>query len=494
MVKTIINLTQKHKSLLAGLLCVVFYLLLYYSHLPFLSADADLSMASGRGAWTDEGNYTCQIRNYINHNRFDVLGYDTFLKTPLFSLFLAAPFGLTGTTLETARTAALSFVLLIIAFFSLRKNYRLAGVVLAATTLMLAPVYLHTHLALAEMCSTALILIAGLLYSLSLEKNRLIFLFCSFISLAGAVLFKIQFFYVLFIPLLGMTIDSLTAKKSIFSRELFFALLCVTAISLLMLALWYLPFRYEWSVIIPQQASIAVGRPFSYLYFKINLANYFLSRHSLPFTLSFLIALGLAVYNIIKNRFPPRTKSIVLFSLAWFIIELHKLFMNYLPIRYTISVYFSMGLLLSIVFAHYLTAKNNKIVKTAAVLCVLAILSGNLLKYADAYRNRSFNIADVNKYLALNTNKDDVVIGAWAPALTWESKNISYPIASDFCFRKNENIMESYKPQIIISEPDEADSGYAYKRRGIDLDALAESSRQFRIALWNIKIYRLKPQ
>jgi hypothetical protein len=254
----------------------------------------------------------------------------------------------------------------------------------------------------------------------------------------------------------------------------------------------YLPFKYGWSVTMLQQAGISTGRPFSYLYIKNNLANYFLTKNSLPFTISFLIALVLAVYNIIKKRFMPHTVGIVLFAAVWFMMELHKLLMNYLPIRYMISVYFSMGLLTSIVFAHYLAAKNEKIIKAVVLICILSVLSGNLIQYARAFDNRMFSISNMNKYLALHAGKDDVVIGPWAPALTWKSKNVSFPVESDFSFRKNENILETYKPQIIISEPDEADSNQAYNKRDIDLNAISDSSGQFKIALWNIKIYRLR--
>lgn len=482
----------KDKAIITGLLVVIIYLLLCFSHFPFLSANADLSMASGRGAWADEGCYTCQVRNYINHNRTDILRFDTILKAPAFSFFLMIPFKVFGTSLETARIAVLSFVMLMILVFALRKNNRLAGIILGLTTLGLAPVYHHTHLSLTDMISIALILMAGLLFSLSIEKNKLSLLLFSFFALAGAVLFKIQFLYVLFIPLASVAMNSIITKKSIFSRELWVSLLCPTAIGLLLYTLLYLPFKYEWSVTMLQQAGISTGRPFSYLYIQNNLANYFLTKNSLPFTISFLMALVLAVYNLVKLKFKPQTAGIVLFAAAWFIMELHKLLMNYLPVRYMLGIYFSMGLLTSFVFAHYLAAKKNKMIKAVVVICILSVLSGNLMKYANAIDKRQFTILNMNEYLVSHADKNDVVIGPWAPALTWKSKNVSFPIESDFSFRKNEDILKTYKPQIIISEPDEADSNQAYKKRGIDLNAISDSSGQFRIALWNLKIYWLR--
>lgn len=485
-------MANKNKSVIAGLLVVVLCLLLYFSHFPFLSADADLSMAAGRGPWTDEGHYTCQIRNFINHGHFDIIENDSFLKTPLFSFFLLIPFKIFGTSMETARITVLSFVMLMIMLFSIQKNYKVAGIVLALTTLGLSPIYHHTHLALAEMVSIVMILFAGLLFALFIEKKRLILLFCTYLFLIAAVLLKIQFFYVLFIPSLSLAIHLLIAGKGFFSRELFVSILCLAATGLLMYAFWYLPFKYEWSIIAAQQASIQAPKPVSYLYFKHNFINYFLSKNSFPFTLSFTIALILSVYNIITDKLLHYTKSIVLFCLAWYFMELSKLFMNYLPIRYMLGIYFSMGLMISVVFAHYLTAKNNKMVKAVVVLCILSVLTGNLIKYARAFDDRSFNVSAINKYMVLHTNKNDVVIGSWAPTLTWESKNISFPVDSNAVFHRNMDIIGSLKPQIVVSELDEQDSGQAYKLRGINLDAMSESTGQFKIALWDIKIYWLK--
>jgi hypothetical protein len=144
------------------------------------------------------------------------------------------------------------------------------------------------------------------------------------------------------------------------------------------------------------------------------------------------------------------------------------------------------------VFAHYLKAKNNKVVKMIAMICILFVLSLNLMRYDTAYHYRMYNISDINKYLAMHTNKDDVVIGSWAPALTWESKNVSFPVGRGSILGKTENIFDIYKPQVIISEPGERDSNGAFKTLGVDLDAISVSSKQFKIAWWDVKIYWLK--
>ena len=95
---------------LYGLLYSILLIALILSHLPFLEADADLNISSGsRGAWTDEGLNTCQIRNFINHGHFNLLDSDNFLKTPLFSIFLFPFFKLFGISMYVARLITVLF-------------------------------------------------------------------------------------------------------------------------------------------------------------------------------------------------------------------------------------------------------------------------------------------------------------------------------------------------------------------------------------------------
>jgi hypothetical protein len=58
-------------------------------HLPFIHADPDSEVSTrSRGAWTDEGLNTVQIRNYVNHGYLSMDECDNLIKTPLFGFGL----------------------------------------------------------------------------------------------------------------------------------------------------------------------------------------------------------------------------------------------------------------------------------------------------------------------------------------------------------------------------------------------------------------------
>ena len=136
---------------LYGLLYSIIIIGLILSHLPFLEADADLNISSGsRGAWTDEGLNTCQLRNYVNHGHFNLLDSDNFLKTPLFSIFLFPFFKLLGISMYVARLITVLFCASLLLVFFWRKITLFIGLIFVVTTMMLFPIHQYSHLCLAE--------------------------------------------------------------------------------------------------------------------------------------------------------------------------------------------------------------------------------------------------------------------------------------------------------------------------------------------------------
>lgn len=166
----------------------VFYIFIFLAYLltqfPFLKADSDLAIASGsRGAWTDEGLYTAPIRNIINQ------GYNNFTKehsilktpyaivTPLYSIFLYPFFKLFGISLEMARLITVLFCTIFIFIIFHKKDAKLIGIAFVLSTMMLNPIHQYTHLCLAEMYSTLLIIAAIVsgVYKVNLGSNKGLF-------------------------------------------------------------------------------------------------------------------------------------------------------------------------------------------------------------------------------------------------------------------------------------------------------------------------------
>jgi hypothetical protein len=455
----------------------------------FLSADPDIRIShQSRGPYTDEGLNTCQVRNFINHGRFDLLECDNFLKTPLFSAYLFIPFKIFGTYLEAARLLVLILVALCCLIFFSVKALRSVLLLLLITTLTLFSIHQHTHLSLPEMCAASMIMISGVLYSLYSQTGKTRFVWWSYACLFLAVLFKIQFIYVLLIPPLYFLLEKAVTKQKLSADKYFLQSIWYVAITFLIIfLLWFLPFRNEFAWIAKQQSGSFSFDKLSFAFLRRNLREHFLSRDTIVFTLCFIAAVIVAVKDIRKNRIPQPLRGLIMFSFVWIVLELHKLPMEYLPVRYVISLYVAMGLFISTVAAHVLVSDHPTVPKGSIVIAVSILLMANI--YCDflAWKKRTFVISELNKYLAANNLKDKTVIGPWAPELTWESRSISFPVWK--AFLRTLKPLETFRPAVIVSESDEDDSGMAYINLGINLEAISDSVKKNHIAYWDVNIY-----
>jgi hypothetical protein len=116
----------------------------------------------------------------------------------------------------------------------------------------------------------------------------------------------------------------------------------------------------------------------------------------------------------------------------------------------------------------------------------------NGYNYIDTFRHRTFVIRNANEYLARSLQPNDVVLGAWAPSLTWDSKSKALPVWNNFLNYKDPII--KFQPKAVIAETDEQDSEQAYTSQGINLQDLADSTKTVKIGQWKVKIYWLKPE
>src|SRR3972149_7748936 len=96
--------------------------------IPFINSDPDIEISTSRDANTDEGLYSSQIRNYINHNNLTFKHNSCFVITPVFGAFLYIPFKLFGTKLVVGRLSILLLSLILsVIIFQYNKFYGLFG-------------------------------------------------------------------------------------------------------------------------------------------------------------------------------------------------------------------------------------------------------------------------------------------------------------------------------------------------------------------------------
>lgn len=472
------------RLLLLNVCCLFLW---FGSHLFFLQADADLNASPGsRGAWTDEGFYTGQIRTYINHQQFNIIECDAFLKTPLLSAYLYTPFKLFDTHLITARLALLCLITaILITLLITIPVFRQVFPALSCSTLLLFPVHQYTHLSLAELNSILFLLASGCVFINYCSTKKYSLLIYCHLLLFISILFKVQFIYTLAIPSLGILMQQgLKAGKS-----LAYSLLYSSIIAGVLIAIGFIFFKHEYALILKQQAGQPTYNGISYALIDRNTTRYFFNDEYRFLSYCFFGLLLFISWEYTKKTINNSLRYLLLFSFCWILIEFHKLPMVYLPMRYMVSFYFAIGLFISGACIHLLL-KKQWLWKGIALAILAVLLIKNVQSYYQSYERRAYTLKNANAYLAAHDLANTKVIGPWSNALTWESKSISFPIWNDFL--TTDNPIGSFEPRIIISEPEEEDSGNAYKNLGIDLAAISDSVREMTIAYWKVNIYWLK--
>ena len=476
-------------------------LLLFLSHLPFLSADPDSNISFSRGPFTDEGLNTIQVRNLINHGYLSLEECDNLLKTPLFGTLVGLPMSVFGTRLWISRLTVLVFLTLTLLLLS-RSGVFSRLLLLAVPVLFFKYQVFHfSHFSLAEASAIAAIL-AGIYFlyraytPFRSEKQ-----YIRNTLLAGALLslawyFKIQFIYILALgPLVAVERAFFARKLSPRIRWLNGLILSGTTVMFLLayLLAWYLPNKEIYDHMMAYQSGTFSLGPKTWEYIRFNTTHYMLTEVNRVFSATFLVSLALGIFFLTRkssSHFP------VLFSatLIWFLLEFHKLTMVYLPTRYQVSLFAAMGMLIAVVLLELFQGESlsrtgpwKPAMRSAVAIWVSVFFFLNMLDYAAALENRTYSLREANRYLASTLEKEDKAIGAWAPSLTWDAGCISFPVWGGFL--NDEEPIERFRPTAVISEPDEQDSEQAYKKQGIDLAAVSDSVKTFRIGSWKVSVF-----
>lgn len=476
-----------------GLLLLSVVLLL---HLPFLGADPDIHLSSSRDAFTDEGLNTSQLRNYINHGKLDFMECDNLIKTPLFNLALYIPLQLFGTHLTVARITILLIVFGFIFFLLSNLHFRPVIIIMSLTTMLQYYVFQYAHFSLSEMLSTVFIL-SGIFYIFLFVANNCrqqMHLFLSSFYIALAYYSKIQFVYIIsliplvlfFLLLINKKKDNITAK---ISRSLIIAIGWMLLFLIFYIVCWYIPNRAIFNYVLQEESTGKYATLSSIpKTIAFNIVNILFST-SAWLTNTLFFACFLTGCYLWKQNTDARFKILFAISACWILLELHKLTMVYLPARYLVSYYFAGGFLSAVVISQLIfhQYKNTKS-RFAGIVLLLLLMSVNTFAYFSLLANRQFNIRNANNYLSecFRNHYDAIVLGPWAPSLTWDSRVISKPVWYHFM---NDHDILQQNPALILSEPDEAESNQAYSLQGIQLAVHADSIRSFKIGRWEVMAY-----
>jgi len=479
-------------------LAVITALFLIAMHFPFLQADPDYYISGSRGANTDEGLYSLQIRNFINHGDFSFKKSDGLLKTPLFSAVLYLPFKLFGTNLIVGRLTVLLISLAIcLAILGYDKYYGALGFISLILVFTEYHLFHFFHYSMSELLAVSLIFL-GIFLMVKSDKTavRLKDSLMPSLCITLAYYMKFQYVYAILILPLALIINCIIHRGH--RKVLFWQFLQSSAFLsaglLLYFVIWYIPNKEFYDYVVKDQAAhkfVKLSELYNYLkYLKDNL---FLIGYLKPYTLAMVILTFTGLVLLFKKS-SVRFSYLFVALASWFFVELHKLSLIYLPTRYLISFFFAMGMLMSVVLLELFRLKGRSwYLITAKVMLALVLVSfgiRNASVYYETYKRRTFTIKELDNYFARYEYAGKPIMGTWAPSLTWKSRVMTLPVWKDFL--NDKDIIKKYQPAVIIAEHDEEDSNQAYSLQGIDLNSLADSVRTVKVNAWTLKIYWIK--
>jgi hypothetical protein len=483
----------------SGWIFILLVVVLGTAHLPFIPADPDHDISYSRGPFTDEGLNTIQLRNFLDHGYLDINECDNLLKTPLFNALLTLPMAIFGTNLMVARLTVLMILLLTLLIWVKSKRLLPVVIIFAATGLTHYHIFQFSHFSLSEMVAVALVILSIYFYYYARlifanDKKRTRYTIAATLLVSSTFLLKIQFIYLLLLLPLAQLLEAILFRSS--SKRMGFLVIYSAGISIAVLVLfivaWYLPFRADFEHMMAHQSGVFSISAKSFEYLRFNLTHLFFKGPATILSVAYLASLVLLLFRIRKGHSPP-FKLLLPVALAWNLLEFHKLIMVYLPARYQVSLLASLALTIAIIIAEYwVQGKERRIfwkvrVRGIAAIFVMVVLIFNIRDYVGLYNNRTYTIEEVNDYIDMNYRAGGPVVGAWAPSLTWKASARSFPVWN--MFLNYEDPVDTFRPEIIISEPDEEDSNQAYISQGIDLDTVSDSVRCFEIGQWTVCLH-----
>lgn len=453
--------------------------------------DTQVSVAS-RGAWTDEGLNTVQVRNFVNHGHLSMDEGDNLIKTPFFGFALVPFYALFGTHIWVGRALVLSSILMVLFLFLSREETRRFGTVLAIISLLQFHVFHYSHYSLAEMVGIAWILFGIYLYWRSAQQDRWLWLTASTACFSLAYYSKVTYAYAIAIPFMVRYLQFLSDRFSGQqpARSLLTDWGLQTAITGLFAATfyskWYLPNEAVFRLVNQNQGTGRYDISEAWNRISFNLEHFIFADGIAPFVI--LIPIAIIGFFFAKNM--TGQKHVLLFGLlSWFLLETHHLLLVNPPTRYLLPLFFVGLTVVSFALSEMGSSGKSGITLWSALM----FFGGyNLYHYSESMQRRTNNISEVQKYLSNYALENEVVFGVWGTTLAAETKARTIPIWQDFT--TTENPIQTYRPTIIFSEHNQAESGEFFHSRNIDLQAESDSVRQFDLWRYKVNLFWMKPK
>jgi len=474
-------------------LLLIAFALLVLVQIPFLFTDPDtLADVNTRGAWIDESLYVFQAREWIDSGQLDIAVNDAFVRSPVFQLLVSGFFLIFGTHLFAARLMTVVVVAAALAFTISRKHTRTLGWVMAGVLFTQYHIFQFSHHSLVYMVAIAWLLFALVFLTEAYEGyrvNRNVFLANLFVFLAYGTSVQMLPAAVI-VPAVCFILWITRLKKPDSTPWMFITAAGYSALfGLLYFLIWYLPNRNMFDTIVFFQAE---GRFPTSLYefaqtFRFNFINCLWIRKLMPY---FMLA-GITVLAwpfVMRKNTSLAHKAVFLFALFWLIIEFPKTGMFYIPFRYLLGFITAMSLLVSLGITRLLQEKAPW--KYGAVVLIAAVFITNVIHAVNSWNRRTYDIEKANEIMAQRIADNEVALGAWAPAFTWDVCVKCVPVWNEYM--NDDQPIEKYQPTIIVSEFNEADSDNYYSKHGYNLKEISDTITAVKVWRYDLVFYSLK--
>ncbi|KAF0198262.1 MAG: hypothetical protein FD166_1613 [Bacteroidetes bacterium] len=477
--------------------------LLFLAHLTFLNADPDsLLSLNTRGAWTDEGLYTAQLRDFINHGSFDLYNNNGFIITPVLQIILSPFYYIFGTDIIVGRAVALLFTIGVLFVLSTSNQLRLPALFYLLMVALQFHYFQFCHYSMGEIFAINMLLLSLFalvkfeVYYNHAKKLRWLLLAVFFSFLAYGL--KVQFAYVVVLVPAAIMIKAWSVPRKFknirkeYYKSFWISVLFTFTLALVYLLAWYLPNRDFYDYIMNYETSERFKSSFSGLIevYRFNFRHIIWVPELWPLLLIALLApFGLTVAQFTKFRKGSIPLALI-FGLIWMLVEQHKIAMIYLPTRYFLSLIAAAGIVASLSLGLLVKHHVSAIKLILPVVFVMAFL--NLTFIYETWKRRTYDIQAVQTYFEKSSlDKNRPVLGIWAYTLAADSKTPTIGIRHNYLNDKDP--IRTYNPQLVITEFNQAESDSAWAGQGIDLAAVSDSVRRFKVWRYDLDFYWIKP-
>ncbi len=463
--------------------------------LAFLKADPSLDISTSRGPFTDEGLNTIQARNYVNQGKWGLDDCDNLAKSPAYNAYLLVVFQTFGTSRTVARMSVLVASLLFFMLFTLLIKKPSIGLLWLLLGGLQYHLFQFFHFSMVEALAIQVIMVSlAFAYRFIQSKSQHVWwLILHFSGLFLALCLKVQFAYVLVLPLCTLLIWK---RERLPGRLRFFRAIGLTSFlygiaGLAYWLLWYQRVKPVFDKVVQQQLVERYhgdGNLLKALWG--NLETFWLQPENLFIQLIFWLSLVWLTFK--RKQLHQNHRLLFFLSAAWALLEHHKLFIQWLPSRYALSLIAAQALVIALFLKEALRHSNpfNKYLGVTALVIVLSFPQGNVRQLITLFRERTYQSQRVIDHFESYDFKGRKIAGTWATAIVWNQSAYVFPVWKDFT--PMASFLEKHRPLMVVTEKDQEDSNRAFTDSGIVLEEYFGPARPENYGPYSLFIYALE--